>query len=75
MRSELKQEDGKSDSFDSTVQSKILGEELSDERDTKIGKHYNRYHREIIRPATLKLLDFDVALLQLIPTGHQTAKP
>ena len=46
-----------SDFINSTEQSKSLWEEISDEWDAKMGEHDNRYHREIIRPATLKLLD------------------
>mgnify|MGYP000970540849 CR=1 FL=1 len=41
---------------ESTEQSKKLWEELADDWDERMGETDNRYHREIIRPATLKLL-------------------
>lgn len=37
--------------------SRKLWEELADNWDERMGESDNRYHREIIRPATLKLLD------------------
>jgi 2-polyprenyl-3-methyl-5-hydroxy-6-metoxy-1,4-benzoquinol methylase len=41
---------------ESTTQSKAMWEDIAEEWDKKMGEHDNRYHRKIIRPATLKLL-------------------
>ena len=38
-------------------QSRILWEQLADDWDERMGDTDNQYHREIIRPATLKLLN------------------
>lgn len=43
-----------------TKRSKLLWNELADEWDTKMGEQDNRYHREIIRPATLRLLNLQI---------------
>ena len=40
-----------------TEQSKVLWNQLADDWDERMGESGNRYHREIIRPATLKLLN------------------
>ena len=42
---------------ESTEQSKMFWEELADNWDEKMGESDNRFHKEIIRPATLKLLE------------------
>jgi hypothetical protein len=42
---------------ESTEQSKKLWEELADNWDEKMGESDNQFHKEIIRPATLKLLE------------------
>lgn len=42
---------------ETTEQSRVLWEQLADDWDERMGDTDNQYHREIIRPATLKLLD------------------
>lgn len=42
---------------ETTEQSRILWEQLADDWDERMGDTDNQYHREIIRPATLKLLN------------------
>ncbi len=43
--------------INSNEKSKALWDEIAEDWDIKMGEHDNRYHREIIRPVTLKLLD------------------
>ena len=42
---------------ESNEQSKVLWDDIASEWDEKMGEHDNQYHREIIKPATCKLLD------------------
>lgn len=45
------------DSNDITNHSNVFWENLADDWDARMGEHDNRYHREIIRPSTIKLLN------------------
>jgi len=42
---------------ESNDQSKAMWDDIATEWDEKMGEHDNHYHREIIRPATIKLLE------------------
>ncbi len=62
-------------------QSRILWEQLADDWDERMGDTDNQYHREIIRPATLKLLNphsgeyiLDIVLQSLIQSRGKIEK-